>query len=126
MDEITQDKIMKEPPKYVVRQENEDIILRPGKLLNTDAPTGINITPVTLSRMGTTKLWFLEFLKGTENNPDNWEVEGKKYYAFRDSGNIYLEEKRDNIASIVGFTSGEFQKVFEEYQQVFNMEESVT
>jgi hypothetical protein len=106
-----------EEPKYVIRQENGDIILKPCELVNTIAPTGINITPVTLSRMGTTKRWFFDFLNGTENNPDECAIEGKTYQTFRNSGNVYLKETRGNTANIVGFTLGEIQKVIEEFQQ---------
>jgi hypothetical protein len=104
-----------EEPKYVIRQENGDIILRPCELVNTTAPTGIKITSVTLSRMGFTKRWFFDFLNGTEKNTDDWETDGKKYHTFRNSGNVYLEETRDNTTNIVGFSSGEIPAVLAEY-----------
>jgi hypothetical protein len=108
-------KIMEEK-KYVKRQENRNILLRSGELFNTVGPTGINITQVSFSHMGTTIRWFLDFLTGTKNT-DEHETDGKKYYAFRNSGNVYLKEIRGNTANIVGFTSREIQKVIEEFQQ---------
>jgi hypothetical protein len=106
-----------EEPKYVIKQENGDVVLRSCELVNTLAPTGIKITFVTLSRMGITKRWFFDFLNSIDKTTDEYQIDGKIYNAFRDSGNVYLKETRGNIASIVGFTSGEIQKVIDEFQQ---------
>jgi len=102
--------------KYVIKQENGDICLKPCKLLNKDVSTG-KITPVTLSRMGSTIRWFSDFLTGTENNSYGPVIDGNTYQAYRDSGNVYLKETRGNIVNIVGFSSGEIQEVIKEFQQ---------
>jgi len=114
-----------EKPKYVIRQENGDIILKPCELINTNAPTGIRITHVTLSYMGITKRWFFDFLTGTKDT-DEYAINEKTYCAFRTSGNLYLKETRSNTSSIVGFTSREIQKVIEEFKKGLDTEMSVT
>jgi len=107
-----------EKTMYVKKQENGDILLIPSELLNKIAPCGINITPVILSHMGFTIRWFYNFLVGTKDI-DDYEIEGCKYQATRDSGNVYLKDTRDgNKVSIVGFTSGEIQKVLEELKEL--------
>jgi len=105
--------------KYVKRQENGNILLSPGELSKKDAyaPNGIKITPVTLSRMGVTIRLFNDFLAGTKE-PYEYEIEGNKYRAFKDSGNAYLEETRGNIVSIVGFSLGEIPNVLEELKEM--------
>jgi hypothetical protein len=105
-----------EKPKYVIIQEDGDVVLKPCELFNTKASIG-NITSVTLSRMGITKRWFFDFLNSIEKTTGEYQTDERIYHAFRDSGNVYLKETRDNIVSIVGFTSGEIQKVIDEFQQ---------
>ena len=67
-----------EEMKHVKRLENGDILLKPCELVNKDAPEGIKISPVTLSRMGTTILRFFDFLAGTKNL-DEFATDGKTY-----------------------------------------------
>jgi len=106
-----------ENTKYVKKQENGDILILPGELLNIKTANGFSITPVTLSRMGIGIRLFYDFLAGTKE-PYEYVIEGNKYRTFRDSSNVYLEETRDNIVSIVGFSSGEIHKVLEELKNM--------
>ena len=106
-----------ENTKYVKKQENGNILLIPCELLEINKNNGNNITPVTLSRMGFAIRRFFDFLAGTKEL-DEYVNEGNKYRVFRDSGNVYLEETRDNIVSIVGFSSGEIPKVLEELKEM--------
>jgi len=112
-----------EGTKYVKEQENGNILLIPCGLVNQTAPGGITITHVILSRMGFMIRWFSDFLAGTKNL-DEYAIDGAKYQASRDSGNVYLKETRDGgNVSIVGFSSGEIQKVLEELKSC-NTQES--
>jgi len=103
--------------KFVKKQENGNILLIPGELLNKSAPNGFNITPITISRMGVSIRLFHDFLAETKDAYE-YEIEGNKYRAFKDSVNVYLEETRDNIVSIVGFSSGEIQQVLDELKEM--------
>jgi len=96
----------------VKKQEDGNFLLRPRELVNKIAPQGLTVTHVTLSHMGFTIPWFVEFLAGKESGPTEYPADGKAYRVFRDSGNAFLEEKRDGgFVNIVGFSSVEIPKV---------------
>lgn len=107
-----------EKANYVKKQENGDFLLIPCELSNKDAPNGIKITPVTLSRMGFAIKWFYDFLEGTKDI-DDYPIEGSKYQALRNSSNVYLQDVRDGgKVSIVGFSPGEIQNVLKEIEEI--------
>jgi len=98
----------------VVKKEENGFLLSPCELVNQTSPTGIIISPLLLSHSGCTLLWFINFLNGAENTPDKYPIDGITYRAFRDSGNVYLEETRDGgIISVVGFSLKEIPEVLE-------------
>jgi hypothetical protein len=99
--------------KYVQLQDDGDVYLKPGALLNTIAPNGFKITPVVLSRRGITFRWFIDFLSGTKNDHDE-----KTYRAFRNADGVFLESIRGRIASIVGFSVEEVPIVLDELRYI--------
>lgn len=109
-----------ENTKYVKRLENGNIIISPCELVNQSAPNCIKITPITITCMGLTIRWFIDFLTGTKNSPDEYSLDGIVYQAFRDSGNVYIKETRNiGFINIVGFSLGEIQKILDEINNFF-------
>jgi hypothetical protein len=96
---------------YVESPEDGDVRLNTGELLNEKSPGGLPLTSVTLSRMGLTFHWFIDFLTGTENSSEYTTTE-KTYRAFRTANAVYLEETRGNsFASVVGFSLTEIKTI---------------
>jgi hypothetical protein len=73
---------------------------------------------VTLSRMGCTILWFMDFLTEKEGTPNEYGIDGKEYYAYRESDAVYLKEIRGNRTNSVAFSSREIPEVLEELHQI--------
>jgi hypothetical protein len=96
-----------------VKEENGDILLSPCKLLNEMGPGGIKLTTVKLSRNGDAFSWFINFLEGKENIPNECPINGRKYRAYREStGNVFLEDIRDGgFISVVGFSAEEIPNI---------------
>ena len=92
-------------------QENGNILLCPREFVNKSTPRGLPATSVTLSCIDFTIPWLIRFLEEIENVTDEYPTEVRTYRAFRDSGNVYLEDNRDGIVSIVGFSSVEIPKI---------------
>lgn len=98
---------------------NGDVLLSPCKLLNEIGPNGIKLTTVKLSRGGVTFLWFINFLEGKEEIPNENPAEGRTYKTTRDSaGNVFLEDIReDKIVSVVGFSADEIPAVLKKLSE---------
>jgi hypothetical protein len=103
---------------YAKKTEQGDILLTPYKFVGKTGFSGLPVTHVTLSRMGCTILWFKDFLNGKESTPAEFESDGKKYQAFRESDAIFLKEIRGNHVNNVAFYSNEIQTVLDELQQI--------
>jgi hypothetical protein len=104
---------------YAKKTEQGDILLTPGEFINKDGPSGFRITSVTLSRMGTTIHWFIEFLIEKESVPAEYKSSGRVYRAFRDPDAVFLEDIRDGgHANVVGFSLNEIQTVLDELHQI--------
>jgi len=99
---------------YVHLLENGDIRLVPKEMVNKTGPSGIKISAVTLSRMGLTFRWITDILEGREDIKDEHEADEKKYKVIKTSNNIFLQEIRENISNVVGFTSREIPFVLAE------------
>jgi hypothetical protein len=107
----------------VKKQEDGDILLRPREFVNKSTPIGLAVSPVTLSRMGFTIPWFIKFLGETESGSDVYPTDGRTYRAFRDSNNVFLEDNRNGIANIVGFSSVEVPYILALLQYYMNSQD---
>lgn len=102
-----------------VEQVNGGVNLKSGKLLGKLGLWGTLLSTINLSHNGVTFLWFMNFLEGKENTPEEFAVEGKKYKATRDSsGSVYIQENRDgNFTSAAGFSGEEIPIVLAELRK---------
>jgi hypothetical protein len=103
---------------YAKKTEHGDILLTPGEFVGKIGFSGIMFSHVTLSRMGCTILWFMDFLTGKEGTPDEYGIGGKEYHSCRDSDIVYLKEIRGNHTNSVAFSSKEIPEVLEELHQI--------
>ncbi|MDR1957055.1 MAG: hypothetical protein LBQ30_09415 [Treponema sp.] len=102
---------------YANKTEQGDIRLTPGEFIGKTGPSGLPITSVTLSRMGSTFLWFSDFLNGSESGPVEHPAGDKTYQAIRNSDAVFLQEIRGNrMASCVGFSQAEIPSVLAQFQ----------
>jgi hypothetical protein len=107
---------------YAKKTEQGDILLTPGEFVGKTGFSGLMFTHVTLSRMGCTISWFMDFLTGKEGIPAECESDSKKYHAFRESNAVFLEEIRGNHVSNIAFSSNEIQTVLDELHQIMEEE----
>jgi hypothetical protein len=107
---------------YAKKTEQGDILLTPYKFVGKTGFSGLPVTHVTLSRMGCTILWFMDFLTGKEGIPAEFESDGKRYQVFRESDAVFLKEIRGNHVNNVAFSSNEIQTVLDELHQIMEEE----
>jgi hypothetical protein len=102
---------------YVTKNEQGDARLTPGEFVGECkcGPSGLPITFVDLTRMGIAIRWFRDFLEEKENTSDKCESGDRTYRAYRTGDAVFLEEIREGgFVNLVGYSSGEIQKVLEE------------
>jgi hypothetical protein len=104
---------------YATKTKQGDILLTPGEFHGKPGPSGIPITPVNLSRMGVTMLWFKSILSGSEDIPDEKEDCCRVYRADRTPEAVFLTvTRKDGLVNTVGFSLREIPAVLAEIQQI--------
>jgi hypothetical protein len=104
---------------YATKTEQGDILLTAGEYLRKTGSSGIPITPVNLSRMGDTILWFTSILSGSEDMPDEKEDCCRVYRADRTPEAVFLTvTRKDGFVDTVGFSLRESPTVLAEIQQI--------
>jgi hypothetical protein len=103
---------------YAEILEGGDVLLRPGKLVNANFPSGLLPTLVILPCMGVR--WFVDFLFDKERESDNYSTDGKEYQAHRDAdGVVFLEEVRDGrFCNVIGYSREEIPAALAELRNI--------
>jgi hypothetical protein len=104
--------------RYAKKTEHGDILLTPYEFVGKLGFSGLMFSHVTLSRMGCTIRWFMDFLTREEDTSADCESDDKKYHVCRESNAVYLNEIRGNHTNSVAFSSREIPEVLEELHQI--------